>query len=366
MCLDWYVFYFLVVIIVISCLFVAEAAKNWRNLRKRYTSAKKKFRSVNKSGTSSNKVTKAKTNLDKYQFLKWLDPHITQRNTQTNIPVDDGDTEEDEEFEDSGASENDDDDVDTEDIDDHTEKTEMLNPDESNPADITNDSLSAPEQNTSAISVTSVSATNVADEMFDISASEFVSNRKAEKKAEKKGLHLKPKSRMAKAQRFELSRNIEKEELGLLRSLTKKMEEPAAPTNDVDIKRSRDEWDMFGELLATKLRKMSPDIREDAEMALNNTLMEYIVKDRHARTSALRPLHQSPPQQYHQAISPIYPYSTPNPQPYQPRQSLMRHSVSSTRTGSPYLDSESSAEVPSNPISGAMYTIMGSTLEKEN
>ena len=63
----------------------AQTKAKFRNLRKRYTNAKKQFAAVNVSGTSARKVANAKKALEKLGFMQWLDEHIKQRNTKTNV-----------------------------------------------------------------------------------------------------------------------------------------------------------------------------------------------------------------------------------------------------------------------------------------
>ena len=347
-----------------------QAMKDWRNLRKRYTTSKKKYKAVNRSGEGRARVMKAKASLDKYQFLQWLDPHITQRNTQTNIPPadeedsDDGDelAESDDEMEKDDLLQ--DEMADGGDDDDYRE----IDPyDDDETATITtNNVTSTPDLTaitTHTITPTSTSVNDV-DDLMEINPTEYVNTKKTEKKA----LQLKPKSRMTKPQRFEMSRSIEKEELGLIRSLSKKMGEPTVADTGNKKKDDRDECDIFGELIATKLRKLSSNIREDAEMALNNTLMEWIVKERRLRTPR-----QHPPQQLYQPpISPNYPpYPLPSPN-YNTSNPLLRlSSASSSRAGSPfpqenYPDVSNIEATTTDPITGSTFTIMGSRRENDN
>ena len=218
------------------------------------------------------------------------------------------------------------------------------------------------------ITPTSTSVENDVDKLMETNPTEYVKNKKAEKKA----LHLKPKSRMTKGQRFEMSQSIEKEELGLIRSLSKKMEEPTVADSGNKKKDGRDKCDIFGELIATKLRKLSPDIQEDAEMALNNTLMEWIVKERRLRTPR-HTLHQHPPQQLYQPpVSPNYPpYPQPSPHYNSSNRLLRLSSAPSSRTGSPfpqenYPDVSNIEATTTDPITGSTFTVLGSRRENEN
>ena len=175
-----------------------QAMKDWRNLRKRYTTSKKKYKAVNRSGEGRARVMKAKASLDKYQFLQWLDPHITQRNTQTNIPPadeedsDDGDelAESDDEMEKDDLLQ--DEMADGGDDDDYRE----IDPyDDDETATITtNNVTSTPDLTaitTHTITPTSTSVNDV-DDLMEINPTEYVNTKKTEKKA----LQLKPKSRM--------------------------------------------------------------------------------------------------------------------------------------------------------------------------
>lgn len=227
----------------------AEAKHKFRNLRKRYTSVRKYNEAVHKSEPYVSEVFKESKNLDRYQFLRWLDQYIQKRQTKANRHDEtDDDDEEDEgiDLPNGKISVSDEPDIDI------TVKTE----------DIESNTFSYNCNNAANFSSRQVASPAIASSDILVHPGNIrVGNNADIKKV--RNTSGKQKSRLSRFQHIDTS--LRKQELGLIKSLSAKID---------DNRRDRDEFDIFGELVASKLRKLSRDTQEDAEMAINNILIQ--------------------------------------------------------------------------------------------
>ena len=73
------------------------AQRKWELLLNRYSKRRSNFKKVNVSGAKASDVTKALKSLEEYNFLKWIDGFIRQKNSKSNVLVSQIDENNDEE-----------------------------------------------------------------------------------------------------------------------------------------------------------------------------------------------------------------------------------------------------------------------------
>ena len=284
------------------------AQTKFRSLRKKYTAAKKRYEEVYVSGTGSAKVLNAKKKLDKLNFLKWLDGHISQRTTKNNIEDDQESTTEDEESE--GEA-------------DDVEMDENLSPTQLTPID---EDIYQLEETTPSCPKSTPNETTP-----DLEINEMRQNLKrnlAPEKSETKPKVIKSRARMNKKERFDMTRTAEKEERVLMERLVKSVEKTSEPAAAAAAAVERDECSVFGELIAMKLRKLPEDSREQAQCAINSVLLHFRPGSHQSVQQAYLPYQASQYQQYvpqHHASQPYY----------------MQQSSATKSTAPPYIDLDS-------------------------
>ena len=241
------------------CFPGSSAETKFRNLRKRYTNAKKRFSAKSKSGTSAQAVGKHKVALEKFSFMVWLDPYIAHRSTKTNIPEgEDSDAitdESDEEFDMDDEEEGDEEGE----VQEYAEEEEREMEEESQ-IDL---SITASATASQTSATTATSAKKVALNKGSIQQREQPKQKRAKLQ------------KSAKVKHWEATRSVEKEELSLIRSLTNKIDTKEDTVSKTKNNGDRDECGIFGELVASKMRKLDEQSREEAMMAINQILSEH-------------------------------------------------------------------------------------------
>ena len=240
------------------------AQTKFRNLRKRYTKAKKNHQAVNRSGTSAKAVEKARKKLEAFNYLRWLDDYIQQRSTKTNIDDSDEEDEADEEEDDDNVIE----------IDRNHDGAEM-------DVGLDNEEDDDGDSSVGASAGEEVSVAEEVDLLQGSVAENFVASRKQKENKNTKSTAAKPPPRLVKSKKvkiWEKSRDIEKEEISVMRALAKNLGKDEG--TGVSGKRERDTLDIYGELVASKLREMSRDAQEQAQLAIDTILINHRIRDR--------------------------------------------------------------------------------------
>lgn len=217
---------YIIIIYIIYIIQVAgdEAEKAFTRLRDKYARAKKLAREGNKSGSSARATKKAREKLENLAFMQWLDNYIKPRKSKNNDEIL------------SEVSEDEDD------IDDSVSPIHSAVQDAQ--SDESDSELQTPSSSRLAVS----------------KKNKMISSQS--KKRERSERATKPSK-------------IEQEEMAVLRSVVAAAE----------VDNHRDDFDVFGELVARKMRKLSRVIDEDAmeivEHSINMVLMN--AKGNHAR-----------------------------------------------------------------------------------
>lgn len=278
-------------------------------MRKKYSKAKINFQTANRSGTGAKAVEKARKKIEEFNYLSWLDEHITQRTTRTN--VDDDESDDEVAYDGDGIFEK------------HFDGISDNNDDEEEEGEFSPGVFDNPEPvNT-------------------------IQKKKLTKKAKPKVPRI---EKPTKVKFWEKSRDIEKEEILVMRALAKKFDE--TPSKNVS---GRDTCEIYGELVASKLRKLDSDVQEEAQMAIDSVLMTHRIRNQQRRearrpltavdnydincTSPTLPVH--PRQRFSQPrhdLSPVPTFYRPSSTPGQLNQSDLDHwsAASSSHSPLPY------------------------------
>ena len=237
----------------------------------------KHFQQVNAdtSGNRKKKIEKARQTLQKFNFLEWLDDYIKPRRSakmkREEEGIDSADSGDDDDAYDGCVYENDEDDgqrVDT-------------------------NSMTMVSVSTNGISrETDPPRVMVIEEEINMGPAEYTPHfnekREHEEERVKSSIEQCMESRDEINERIQRMKDVNYQVIG---SVGMDRDEDKANHCPVDHKRSRsftsprsrvgdrDECDIFGELVATKIRKLSRQTQEEVQLAIESTLMQYRIRD---------------------------------------------------------------------------------------
>ena len=84
----------------------------------------------------------------------------------------------------------------------------------------------------------------------------------------------------ARVKNWEKAKSLEKEELNILKHITNRLDgPPPPPPPEKPTETNRDQYSLFGELIAVKMRKLSEDARIEVEIAINAAIAEQQLAD---------------------------------------------------------------------------------------
>ena len=244
-------------------------------LRDRYARCKKALASTNKSGTSSKAVKNAREKLKNFAFLAWLDDFIKPRRSKSNIDEPNKKKETEKPLPNASVSSSEDEEVDEDDSQLSTTMAKTAGDEDLSGDDSSISDVEGKQDHSTMSQKHDGSDDDDAERgnLMDAGKIEVTPANKTKKAPTNKGNEKKTRKKKNKMT------TVEREEMAVLRNISNAI---PADNKNAQQEKAKDDFDLFGEYVATKMRKLSHKLEEDdmemIEYEITTTLMKKFKK----------------------------------------------------------------------------------------